>query len=225
MQRTLLGQDEPRVDTHAHGERVALDDTSWIDVVRGWLTGADTLLDALVVTVDWRCGRRRMYDRMVDDPRLSRWYGPETALPHPALGMIRAELAQRYSVEFGGVGLNYYRNGRDSVASHRDRELRRLDQTLVAIVTLGATRPFLVRHRTGGRSRDLRPAAGDLLVMGGRCQADWEHCVPKVARAGPRISVSVRWTAPAPLVALASSDSSGDGRQKPPSPARTGSSP
>jgi alkylated DNA repair dioxygenase AlkB len=139
--------------------------------------------------------------------------------------MIRAELAQRYSVEFGGVGLNYYRNGRDSVASHRDRELRRLDQTLVAIVTLGATRPFLVRHRTGGRSRDLRPSAGDLLVMGGRCQADWEHCVPKVARAGPRISVSVRWTAPAPLVALASSDSSGDGRQKPPSPARTGSSP
>jgi alkylated DNA repair dioxygenase AlkB len=196
MQRTLLGQAEPHVEPAAPTERVDLDGDSWIDLVRGWLVGADSLLDALVATVDWRCGRRWMFDRMVDDPRLSRWYASGRSLPHPALSEIRARLAARYGVEFGGVGLNYYRNGRDSVAFHRDRELRRLDRTLVAIVTLGATRPFLVRHRTGGRSRDLRPGAGDLLVMGGRCQADWEHGVPKVARAGPRISVSVRWTAP-----------------------------
>jgi alkylated DNA repair dioxygenase AlkB len=79
------------------------------------------------------------------------------------------------------------------VAYHRDRELRRLDDTLIAIVTLGAARPFLIRPLGGGRSRDLRPGSGDLLVMGGRCQVAWEHGVPKVAHAGPRISATLRW--------------------------------
>lgn len=194
LQRTLLGGGEPAVDRSVPFERVRLDETSWVDLARGWLRGADTLLDALERDVSWHQGRRRMYDRVVDDPRLSRWFRADDELPHPALGVVRAELAARYGVRFGGVGLNYYRDGRDSVASHRDRELRHLDHTIVAIVTLGATRPFLVRRHGGGPSRDLRPASGDLLVMGGRCQADWEHGVPKVASAGPRISVSVRWS-------------------------------
>jgi alkylated DNA repair dioxygenase AlkB len=132
---------------------------------------------------------------MVDDPRLSRWYRAEDSLPDPALAAIRGALSRRYRVRFGAVGLNYYRSGRDSVAFHRDRELRHLDDTLVAIVTLGGARPFLVRPRDGGPSRDLRPASGDLLVMGGRTQADWEHGVPKVVAAGPRVSVSLRWSA------------------------------
>ncbi|MCZ7528451.1 MAG: alpha-ketoglutarate-dependent dioxygenase AlkB [Acidimicrobiia bacterium] len=208
LQRTLLGAGEPAVDPTAAFERIPLDDTSWVDVSRGWLHGADTVLEELVGTVPWRQGRRRMYDRMVDDPRLSRWYRASDPLPHPALDAVRAALARRYRVRFGGVGLNYYRDGRDSVAFHRDRELRHLDRTLVAIVTLGAARPFLVRPHGGGRSRDLRPGSGDLLVMGGRCQADWEHGVPKVASAGPRISASWRW-------------SSGTGPGGHPSPART----
>jgi len=93
-----------------------------------------------------------------------------------------------------GPALNYYRDGRDSVAPHRDRELRKLDETLIAIVTLGARRPFLVRPRGGGRSRNIAPAGGDLLVMGGACQRGWEHAVPKVVNAGPRISVTWRWS-------------------------------
>jgi alkylated DNA repair dioxygenase AlkB len=97
-------------------------------------------------------------------------------------------------VPFGTVGLNYYRNGADSVAPHADRELRDLDDSLVAIVTLGARRPFLLRPKGGGRSVDLAPASGDLLVMGGACQAGWEHGVPKVARAGPRVSATWRWS-------------------------------
>ena len=92
------------------------------------------------------------------------------------------------------MGLNYYRDGRDSVAPHADRELRDLDDTLVAILTLGAARPFLLRPQGGGPAIDLHPASGDLLVMGGACQATWEHAVPKVAAgAGPRISASIRW--------------------------------
>ena len=178
-------------------ERIQLDPGSWIDVARGWLLGADDLLDALASRVAWHQGRRRMYDRMVDDPRLSRRYRDPGSVPHPVLADVRAELAARYRVGLGPLALNYYRDGRDSVAFHRDRELRRLDDTLIAIVTLGARRPFLVRPLAGTRrrSRDLAPGSGDVLVMGGACQLAWEHGVPKVARAGPRISATWRWGA------------------------------
>jgi alkylated DNA repair dioxygenase AlkB len=134
-----------------------------------------------------------MYDKVVDDPRLSCWFRARDALPHPMLATIRSELGRRYDVTFGSVGLNYYRDGRDSVAPHADRELRELDDTLVCIVTLGSPRPFLVRHQAGGPSIDVHPASGDLLVMGGQCQRTHEHGVPKVRHAGPRISVSYRW--------------------------------
>jgi alkylated DNA repair dioxygenase AlkB len=194
LQGSLLGTSAPAVDPDAVVERLELDERSWVDMGRVWLRGADTLLESLVATVPWRQGRRKMYDRVLDDPRLSRWYAASDPLPHPALDALRQALTARYRVRFGGVGLNYYRDGRDSVAFHRDRELRHLDDTRVAIVTLGAARPFLVRPRGGGASHDLRPGSGDLLVMGGRTQADWEHSVPKVARAGPRVSVSLRWS-------------------------------
>lgn len=198
LQRSLLGGGAPAVSHGVEFERAALDARSWIDLARGWLQGADTLLDVLVESVEWRQGRRQMYGRMVDDPRLSHWYPAGSELPHPVFAEIRAALEARYGVTLGTVGLNYYRDGRDSVAPHRDRELRRLENTLVAIVTLGAQRPFLVRPRGGGASRDVSPASGDLLVMGGRTQIDWEHAVPKVARAGPRISCTWRWSPASP---------------------------
>jgi alkylated DNA repair dioxygenase AlkB len=174
-------------------ERVQLDDASWVDVARGWLDGADTLFDALVERVEWKQGKRWMYERMVDDPRLSHWFAAGTPLPHAALDDVRSALEARYGVRFGSVGCNYYRDGNDSVAWHADRELRELDDTIVAILTLGARRPFLIRPKGKGRSRDFAPTGGDLLVMGGRCQMGWEHSVPKVRRAGPRISCSWRW--------------------------------
>jgi len=193
-QRTLLGGGEPRVDPAAGFVRVELDDGSWVDLARGWLLGADTLFDVLVERAEWRQGRRPMFDRLVDDPRLSCGFRRGDPLPHPALDTIGRALDARYGVSLRGPALNYYRDGRDSVAPHRDRELRQLDDTLIAIVTLGATRPFLVRPLGGGASRDLSPGAGDLLAMGGATQRGWEHGVPKVARAGPRISVTWRWS-------------------------------
>jgi alkylated DNA repair dioxygenase AlkB len=196
LQGSLLTVGELGVDDGAAFERIALDERSWVDISRGWLRGADDLLDELVDTVPWRRGRRWMYDREVDDPRLMHWARSRSDDPHRVLGEIRRVLERRYRVPLERVGLNYYRDGRDSVAFHRDRELRHLDDTLIAIVTLGAQRPFKIRPLGGGRSVDVSPASGDLLVMGGRCQREWEHAVPKTARpVGPRISASYRWTA------------------------------
>jgi alkylated DNA repair dioxygenase AlkB len=194
LQQTLLGGGEPEVEPAARFERIELDDLSWVDVARGWLKGADTLLEALVDAVPWTQGRRWMYDRMVDDPRVSAWYRADDELPHPVLAEVRRALSGHFGVRFRSIGLNYYRDGRDSVAWHSDRELKYLDRTLVAIATLGGPRPFLVRPRGGGQSRDLRPGSGDLLVMSGRCQADWEHSVPKARSAPPRLSISLRWS-------------------------------
>jgi alkylated DNA repair dioxygenase AlkB len=175
-------------------ERTELGGGAWVDVARDWLGGADELCMRLIDEVDWQHHRRWMYDRLVDDPRLTRWYDATDPLPEEALAWFRVAVGGHYGVRFGAVGLNFYRDGKDSVASHADRELRELDDTLVAILTLGAARPFLLRRQGGGPSIDLHPGSGDLLVMGGTYQATWEHAVPKVAAgAGPRISASIRW--------------------------------
>lgn len=194
LQGNLLSFGEPAAPTVFRVDRIDLDDHSWVDVARGFLTGADDVMDHLIATVAWRAGRRQMYDREVDDPRLSRWWRDPTDVPHPVLADARCAIGSHYGVPLGGVGLNYYRDGSDSVAFHRDRELRDPSTTLVAIVTLGSQRPFRIRPFGGGPSVDLRPASGDLLVMGGRCQSDWEHGVPKVAAAGARVSASWRWS-------------------------------
>jgi hypothetical protein len=78
------------------------------------------------------------------------------------------------------------------VAWHRDRIAREISDPIVVLVSLGEPRKFLVRPHGGGPSRAFRLGGGDLLVTGGRFQRDWEHAVPKVAKAGPRISIAFR---------------------------------
>jgi alkylated DNA repair dioxygenase AlkB len=197
-QTSLLGIGPPALDRHAVATRTWLDDGAWVDSAAGWLRGGDTLLVELVDSVEWQQGRRWMYDRMVDDPRLTCFAHRADRALHPALIDARAVLESRYGVHLSGPGFNYYRDGRDSVAPHSDRELRKLDNTIVAILTLGACRPFLVKAKLGGPSRDFAPGSGDLLVMGGATQLRWEHAVPKVAYSGPRVSVSWRWSSPTP---------------------------
>jgi alkylated DNA repair dioxygenase AlkB len=192
-QPTLLGVIEPAIAGDTRWERITLDATSWVDVAREWLVGADALAARLIATVPWRQGRRRMWDRILDDPRLSHWGRRGDAPLDPALAAVHRDLERRYRRRLNGPALNYYRDGRDSVAWHADRELRVLDDTLIAIVTLGTRRPFLLRPKGGGRSVDVRPGSGDVLVMGGAAQRDWQHAVPKTARPGPRVSVSFRW--------------------------------
>jgi alkylated DNA repair dioxygenase AlkB len=178
--------------------RVDLGSGAWFEVVEGWMRGADTLFHALADSVPWREERRWMYERMVDVPRLVAFYAKGEQLPAPCLGKALDVLRDHYAGEGGEAlattGLCLYRNARDSVAWHGDRIGRGTDvDTLVAIVSLGAPRRFLLRPKGGGRSVQLRPGAGDLLVLGGSCQRTWEHSVPKSAHAvGPRISLQYR---------------------------------
>lgn len=196
-QTTFFGAAAPAVDLQfSSSERRPLDDDSWIDVVPGWLTGADEVFAALVTHARWRHRDRVMWGNLVPEPRLSAgWKSGRVAELAPVLVQGRRALSERYGVEFNSGGLNLYRDGHDSVAWHRDRIAATISHPLVAILTLGTARRFLVRPYGGGKSIRFEPAAGDLLVTGGRMQRDWEHCVPKVAEAGPRISVTFRHSA------------------------------
>ena len=178
--------------------RTALSDGAWVDVRRGWVSGADALFERLLSAVPWRAERRAMYERMVDVPRLLSFYGEGMALPDPVLVQARDALSEHYRPELGEpfctAGLCLYRDGRDSVAWHGDTIGRgRTEDTVVAIVSLGGPRALLLRPRGGGPAIRHDLGHGDLLVMGGSCQRTWEHAVPKTARpTGPRISVQFR---------------------------------
>ena len=110
----------------------------------------------------------------------------------PVLAEARAALTGHYARPFDSIGFNLYRDGRDSVAWHADRERYRLEDPTVVIVSTGQPRPFQVRPLGGGSSRSWHLGEGDLFVMGGSCQHYWQHCVPKVAAAGPRLSIMFR---------------------------------
>ncbi|MGN0064224.1 MAG: alpha-ketoglutarate-dependent dioxygenase AlkB [Nocardioides sp.] len=178
-------------------QRRPLTHGAWIDVARDWLHDADDVLATLLTDVPWRAEQRQMYDRVVDVPRLVHTYGIGEPLPHRALTDARDALDATYAAELGEgfvtAGCCYYRDGRDSVAWHGDTFGRgRTEDTMVAIVSLGDPRRLALRPRGGGRSISVTMGHGDLVVMGGSCQRTWEHAVPKVAHAGPRVSVQFR---------------------------------
>jgi len=187
-------------------ERVELADRSWVDVVRGLVPAADAVHDELVAQVPWKQDRVFGDERCIDDPRLGAVQTGDDR--HPALREAQSWLMRRYRISLpASVPLALYRNERDSVGFHRDRELRWLEDTVIGVLTLGAQRPWLMKPlgRSGQRTFtddedttgviDLAPASGDLLVMGGRCQAAWLHAVPKVqGRCRSRISAQWRHT-------------------------------
>jgi alkylated DNA repair dioxygenase AlkB len=183
-------------------QRTILGNGAWIDVLPGWLTGADALFEALARDVPWQAERRRMYDRVVDVPRLLSFYGDDEPLPHPVLPAAREALTEHYLPELGEpfrtAGLCLYRDGHDSVAWHGDRTGRSsTEDTMVAIVSVGSPRALMLRPRPGtGNQAATRKYAlghGDLIVMGGSCQRTWEHAIPKTSKpVGPRISIQFR---------------------------------
>ncbi|MBF6332131.1 alpha-ketoglutarate-dependent dioxygenase AlkB [Nocardia transvalensis] len=199
LQGSLLdGFGDVGVGSLAGLRRTVLGDGAWVDVLPGWLSGADLLFERLAAGVPWRADRRQMYDRMVDVPRLLRFYGEDEVLPDPVLDQAREALGAHYRDELGEpfrtAGLCFYRDGNDSVAWHGDTGGRGSTvDTMVAIVSVGAARALLLRPRGGGSSVRYRVGHGDLIVMGGSCQRTWEHAVPKTRRSvGPRISIQFR---------------------------------
>lgn len=200
------------IDPDVPVERLWLDATSWVDIARGWVRDADTIYEHLHDGVAWQTSKLFRYDHWVEERRLGAMWRPGTPLPHPAIADAHRGLQRRYGVQFRGFGMLHYRDGRDGQAFHRDTDMRWLDNTVIAVLTFGARRPWLLRPRASrydhaedrGALHDLAPGPGDLLVMGGRCQADWEHSVPYVpGRAvGPRISLQWRhaWKQGKPFV-------------------------
>jgi alkylated DNA repair dioxygenase AlkB len=198
VQPSLFGGGEPEVDDSCSGlVRHVLDERSWIDYCPGWASGDDLLFESLQADAPWQHRQRQMWDSVVDEPRLVAAYSDLGALP-PALARARALLSDRYGVELDSCLVNLYRDGRDSVAWHGDTVRKRLPLAIVVTLSLGARRSFLVRPRGGGKTvLTLRPGHGDLVVMGGRTQHEWEHTVPKTTSAvGPRMSVTMRHSRP-----------------------------
>ncbi len=193
-QRSLFGREAAAVDeSFATLRRIALDATAWVDYAPGWVRGQEAVFEQLVRTTAWHRGQREMYDRTVDVPRLVATL-PDDGPGHPTVESMRAALSARYEVALPNVSLGYYRDGRDSVAWHGDYVAREMDEALVATVSLGQPRRFLLRPKGGGPSMALSLGWGDLLVMGGSAQRTWQHAVPKVAHADPRVAVMFRPT-------------------------------
>lgn len=191
-QTDLFALGAPQLNPAATVVRTILDDHSWIDASSRWLSGADELLADLAQRLRWTRAQRKMYGRMVDEPRLgAQLKCPASGAP-AVVNAMSAALSDQYGQPLNSVWVNYYRDGRDSVAWHSDRIGINPDDSLVAIVSLGGPRRFLLRPKGGGRSRAFTLASGDLFVMGGACQRSWEHSVPKTAAASPRMSVAFR---------------------------------
>lgn len=176
--------------TFANAHRVPLDQHSWVEHVPGWCTRPGELFGELLRTARWEQRHRRLYGRWVLEPRLTAEHRVLAAAP-PALRAMAEALTARYGVTYDRLWMNLYRHQRDSTGWHGDGASTRRRESVVPVLSLGAPRSFLVRPAGGGASTTFHPLAGDLIVMGGRCQRDWRHCVPKqTAPSGPRISVN-----------------------------------
>jgi alkylated DNA repair dioxygenase AlkB len=176
----------------AAARRTELGRGAWVEHCPQWVTGAASLFEIVVDVAPWTHRIVPMYGRMVEEPRLTAWYGDGPGAQPEILGEMAVGLGARYTRHFDGVGAALYRDGRDSVAWHGDRIDPVIADPIVAIVSLGSARTLRLRPRGGGPARAFTLLPGDLFVMGGTCQRTWEHSVPKVAAAGPRLSLQFR---------------------------------
>jgi alkylated DNA repair dioxygenase AlkB len=182
------------------GAELAFDD--------GWMakSEADALFAGLRHAIPWEVHRIRLFGRDVDSPRLSCWIGdPGTGYtysgahfdPNPwpiALRAIRARLAGELCIDFNSVLANLYRDGHDSMGWHSDDEPELGAQPVIASLSLGATRRFVLKHRSDPpRKFALELPHGSLLLMRGASQANYRHALPRTAKpVGSRINLTFR---------------------------------
>ena len=193
------------IDRRAPVQRTALDAGSWVDFVPGFVRDAPEQFASIHADTPWAQTEGLRYDKYVPEQRLSAGLRPDS---RPMLRQIDLHLRSVYRQQFDGVAAILYRTGDDFQGLHSDRSMGWLEDTLIAIVVLGQRRPFVIRPRTSwteslvdrapaGEGTDdivLLPGEGDLLVMGGRCQADWLHGIPAADTPNARISLTWRWT-------------------------------
>ena len=196
-QESLFGADDrPRLafDGLRHEP---LDARSWVDVVEGWVPDHAELFERLRSEAPWAQRTRKMWENEVLEPRLVAVYRDVAELP-PYLEELRSRLAERYDVAIDSCLVNLYRDGNDAVAWHGDTVRKVLAEPLVFTVSLGARRRFQLRPLAGGPvTRTYLPGEGDLIVMGGRTQHEWQHAVPRDRRvSGARMSVTFRHSRP-----------------------------
>jgi alkylated DNA repair dioxygenase AlkB len=172
-------------------ERHDLDPTSWIEVVPGFVREPDALFAELRDSLDWQQRQRLVYNRLHEETRLVADYPDLATAPAESLRSLARRITDHYAVPYDGVWVNLYRDQSDRAGWHGDWPTCRRGHCTVPVLSLGAERRFLIRPRDGGASTRFVPAAGDLLVMRGRCQTDWRHAVPSQRTpAGPRISIN-----------------------------------
>ena len=194
-QPSLLAADaEPAIDVgFAALTRVELDETAWVDHATGWVTGSDEVFHRLREGAPWQHHVVPMYGRMVDQPRLTAWWRLESGEPPflPLIEEMRVALSQRYRVTFDSVGSTSTATGATAwpgtaIASPRTSTTRWSPSCRSASPAGSCS------VRAPGKEPGAPPRGGDLLVTGGSSQRTWQHTVPKVAKAGPRISITFR---------------------------------
>jgi alkylated DNA repair dioxygenase AlkB len=219
MQCSLFGGGAARFDPAFPAvRRVQLAGGAWIEHHPGWLEGHSRVFEQLASQAAWHSVRRQMYEREVAVPRLLA-QPPESGPMAELLRQLSQSLSERYGWALSRVSLAHYRDGRDSVAFHGDKVGRLANDCVIATVSVGAPRRFLLAPQRQllapqqARPARQRPASsqeeearathafdlgwGDLFVMGGSCQRTWQHAVPKRAHADPRISIMFRPPLPA----------------------------
>ncbi len=178
-------------ETFSTATRIRRDGTSWVNHVQGWLTGDAELMEALMKQAGWEQRSRWMYTQMVTEPRLTAEYPVIDDAPQPVLHYLTEVLSAHYERPYTRLWMNWYRDNNDGTGWHADRPQNQLAETVIPVLSLGATRRFLIRPEGRGPSTAIVTHGGDLVVMDGRCQKDYEHSVPKQKQyAGPRLSLN-----------------------------------
>lgn len=166
----------------------------------------DALFQTLSRDISWERHVITLYGRPVAVPRLSAWYGDPGAvyrysgirlepLPWtPPLQAIKDKVETLAAARFNSALLNLYRDGQDSVGWHSDDESELGRDPVIASVSFGATRRFILRHKKRRLQWDMELANGSVLIMAGATQHHWRHQLPKTRQpVGPRINLTFRW--------------------------------
>jgi alkylated DNA repair dioxygenase AlkB len=179
------------------GKRRLLDDaTGIIELTPDFLDAAtaQSWFTWLHENIAWQAGRRLMYEREVDVPRLRAHYRSSDAQLPALLSDVLERVRAAVGAPFDSIGLNLYRNQHDSVAPHNDKLADLKHGQPIALLSLGATRRMTIRAKQPPR-RVLRVdmESGALLLMSWATQLHYDHSIPKQREpVGPRISLAFR---------------------------------